>query len=194
MSAIDLQNAEEQSPIEIKQAVLLNEEICCFHLVAPHISRDVLEFIEPIVVNLGYELIRIRITGEENGGSVLQIMIDHENGISAEDCGLVSRDVSVMLDVEDPIKENYVLEVSSPGFARPLTRPIDFVNWQGYEAKIELNHAVDGQKRFRGILDGFVDGEVRVELKIKGYDEPQVLGLRFQDISMARLVDSKAKK
>jgi ribosome maturation factor RimP len=124
---------------------------------------------------------------------VLQVMAENdEAGLRIEECEAISRALSDMLDVENPVAGAYALEVSSPGVARPLTRPVDFTRWEGHEAKIGLRDGVDGQRRFRGILQGFAEGEALLEVKIDGFDEPQVLGLALSNIAEARLVPDDA--
>ena len=95
----------------------------------------------------------------------------------------ISRAVSAVLDVEDPISSEYVLEVSSPGIDRPLTREKDFERYAGYEARLETTEMIDGRKRFKGLLQGVEDGEVLIEI------EPEtVIGLAFDLIADAKLV------
>lgn len=159
------------------------------HLMAPGPARPLLALAAPLIEDMGYQLIRIRMTGQEGGGSVVQIMADRSDAlITIDDCEQISRALSALLDVEDPISGNYVLEVSSPGMARPLCRPVDFERWAGFEAKLELGRPVDGRKRFRGRVDGFENGEARLEVELEGYDTPQTLGFRLADIAEARLV------
>ena len=113
------------------------------------IEKKISAIISPIIETLGYELVRIRLVPGET--STLQIMADRKSGeIDVEDCSIISRDISVLLDVEDPIKDAYILEVSSPGIDRPLTRLKDFSNWQGYEVKLETYELINGQRRFKG--------------------------------------------
>jgi ribosome maturation factor RimP len=101
----------------------------------------------------------------------------------------VSRAISPLLDVEDVIASRYHLEVSSPGIDRPLVRPRDFERWAGHEAKIEMAVAVAGRKRFRGQLEGYHDGEVRLFIENPdGGQEPLLVGVPFADIGEARLV------
>ena len=158
------------------------------HLQAPGPARPLLPIIQPVVEDLGYELLRVRMTGD-GSASVMQVMAMDTNGsITVEGCEKISRSLSAVLDVEDPIQAAYTLEVSSPGMARPLCRPKDFVDWIGLEAKIELKSPVDGQKRFRGRLRGFEAGEALIEVELANYDTPQVLGFRLQDIAESRLV------
>ena len=113
------------------------------------IEKKISAIISPTIETLGYELVRIRLVPGET--STLQIMADRKSGeIDVEDCSIISRDISVLLDVEDPINDAYVLEVSSPGIDRPLTRLKDFSNWQGYEVKLETRELINGQRRFKG--------------------------------------------
>ena len=115
--------------------------------------------------------------------AVLQIMAERpDGGIEVDDCARISRAVSAVLDVEDPIAGEYVLEVSSPGIDRPLTRLKDFERWAGYEAKLETAEPIDGQRRFKGTLAGVEDGEVLLEI-------PEgTIGLAFDMVSDAKLV------
>ena len=104
------------------------------------IDRRLAGIVAPTVASLGFELVRIRLMGGKR--PVLQIMAERpEGGIEVEDCARISRAVSAVLDVEDPIGGEYVLEVSSPGIDRPLTRLKDFERWDGYEAKLETSRA-----------------------------------------------------
>ena len=107
--------------------------------------------------------------------------------MSIEDCETVSREISPLLDVHDPVAGSYRLEVSSPGIDRPLVRPSDFEDWSGYEAKIELKEPIDGRKRFRGILEGFEDGEVRIAVDLDQVGRT-VLGLPVGLVGEAKLV------
>jgi ribosome maturation factor RimP len=119
--------------------------------------------IEPVLADLGYRLVRVRLLGMN--GLTLQIMAERPDGtMTVEDCEAISRAVSPVLDVEDPVDKAYHLEVSSPGIDRPLARRSDFDRWSGYEAKIELTVPVEGRKRFRGWLLGTrgEDGGVRL--------------------------------
>ena len=158
------------------------------HLMAPGPAAPLLSLIAPVFQDSGLELLRIRMTGQD-GEQVLQIMADIDEGmITVEDCERISRAISAVLDVEDPLKGQYILEVSSPGMARPLCRPKDFIRWAGFEAKLELSCAFDGRKRFRGVLSGYEDGEVLMDVPLDGHDETPTLGFKFEDISEARLM------
>src|SRR5688572_17833423 len=113
--------------------------------------------VEPIAADLGFELVRVRVSGLH--GMTVQVMAERPDGtMTVEDCELLSRNISPALDVADPINREYRLEVSSPGIDRPLTREKDFETWAGHEAKLEMEQAVSGRKRFRGLLLGVREG------------------------------------
>lgn len=116
--------------------------------------------ITPTVEALGYELVRVRLRGS-GGGQALQVMADRQDGqgLTVEDCAAISRNISAVLDVEDPVKGAYNLEVSSPGLDRPLVRQKDFERFAGFEAKIETHELLNGRRHFRGRLLG-VDGDM----------------------------------
>ncbi|MDX2287466.1 MAG: ribosome maturation factor RimP [Hyphomicrobiaceae bacterium] len=142
--------------------------------------------IEPVIQDLGYRLVRLSIQGRD--GIVLQIMAERPDGsMTIEDCETISRQVSPLLDVNDMFPGSYRLEVSSPGIDRPLVRPSDFEDWAGYEAKIELAEMIDGRKRFRGMLEGFENGEALIEVDLQDLG-PTVIGLPVGLIAEARLV------
>jgi ribosome maturation factor RimP len=145
-------------------------------------TTKIAELIEPTLNDMGFELVRVTFTGGEH--QLLQIMAEKEDGtMTVEGCADVSRAVSVLLDVEDPISEAYDLEVSSPGIDRPLTRAKDFVRWAGFEAKVELQEAVDGQRRYRGKILG-MDGEIITLVD----SAEQKWELPFADLRKAKLV------
>lgn len=142
--------------------------------------------VEPVVEDLGFRLVRVKVTGLN--GCTLQIMAERPDGtMSVDDCEDVSRAVSPVLDVEDPIDKAYHLEISSPGIDRPLVRRSDFDRWMGHETKIELSRMQDGRKRFRGILLGTRDDALVLRLDDKKAEEAEV-ALPLEDISDARLV------
>lgn len=162
------------------------------HLMAPGAARPLLSLLVPVIADLGFHLVRARMTSEGEQ-MILQIMAENDAGtIAIEDCEAISHAVSAMLDVEDPISGNYTLEVSSPGMGRPLTRPHDFERWAGLEAKLELQRNVDGRRRFRGRVDGFEAGEARLQVALEGFETPQVLGFALADIAEVRLVPDDA--
>jgi ribosome maturation factor RimP len=150
------------------------------------LPAKVAAIIEPALDDRGFRLVRVAISGRE--GKTLQVMAERADGsMTIEDCEAVSREISALLDVHDPIVGAYRLEVSSPGIDRPLVRPSDFEDWAGHEAKIELSQPIDGRKRFRGRLDGFEGGEVRIEVDL-GEAGHQVVGLPVGLIGEAKLV------
>ena len=119
--------------------------------------------VEPAIAGLGYRLVRVKLSAMN--GTTLQIMAERSDGtMSVDDCEILSRDLSPVLDVEDPIDREYHLEVSSPGIDRPLVRRSDFEQWGGHVAKIELEQLLDGRKRFRGKLAGVEGDNVRVAI------------------------------
>jgi ribosome maturation factor RimP len=149
-------------------------------------AAKVAELIEPALQDRGFRLVRVAISGRE--GTTLQVMAERPDGtLTIEDCEAISRDISPLLDVHDPIAGAYRLEVSSPGIDRPLVRASDFEDWAGYEAKIELKQPIDGRKRFRGVIDGFEDGEVRIDTEIAP-GKRGVIGLPVGLIGDAKLV------
>lgn len=139
--------------------------------------------IEPVLEGMGYELVRVMVQG--NRRQTLQVMADRVDGqgMAVEDCTAISRALSAVLDVEDPIPEAYSLEVSSPGIDRPLTRAKDFAAWAGFDVRIEAKGLVDGRKRFAGRLLG-IDDQGTVTLDCEG----EVLAVPFDMISKAKLV------
>ena len=149
------------------------------------IDRRLADIVGPVIEGLGFELVRIRLMGGKT--RVLQIMADRpEGGIIVDECGAISTAVSAVLDVEDPIEENYILEVSSPGIDRPLTRLKDFDMWVDYEARIETTELIDGRRRFKGVLQGTEGDEVLIEIEEGG--ETVTIGLKFDWLSDAKLI------
>lgn len=151
------------------------------------IDERLLQIADPIAADLGYEVVRLRVMGGKT--KRLQIMAQRPDGnMDVDDCAKLSRAVSAVLDVEDPFSDEWTLEVSSPGVDRPLTRLAHFADWEGHEAKLELDRLVEGRKRFTGVLAGVEDGNVAVDLK--GEDETALIP--FDWIADAKLVMSDA--
>ncbi|MAX73441.1 MAG: ribosome maturation factor RimP [Alterinioella nitratireducens] len=149
------------------------------------IDKRLAEIVTPVIEGLGFELVRLRLMSGKT--KTLQIMAERPDGsIDVDDCGQISTAVSALMDVEDPIEDNYALEVSSPGIDRPLTRLKDFDTWQGYEAKLETTELIDGRRRFKGELAGVEGDEVLVNLPEGG--ETVTVGLQFDWLSDAKLV------
>ena len=139
--------------------------------------------LEPLITDLGYEIVRVRFSAD-GGRSRLQVMVEPQGGgsMALDSCALLSREISALLDVEDPIEERFHLEVSSPGTDRPLTRLKDFALYVGYDAKFETLEPIQGQKRYRGELAG-VDGQTIRYLSDKG---PATLD--YSNLAKAKLV------
>ena len=149
-------------------------------------AQRVAALAEPVLADMGFRLVRVKMSGP-----TLQIMAERPDGtFSIDDCEAVSRALSPLLDVEDVIPSRYHLEVSSPGIDRPLVRPTDFEVWAGHEVKIEMAVPVAGRKRFKGNLEGYAEGEVRlfIENPEGATKEPVLIGVPFADISDAKLV------
>jgi ribosome maturation factor RimP len=149
-------------------------------------AQRVAALAEPVLAGMGFRLVRVRMSGP-----TLQIMAERPDGtFSIDDCEAVSRAISPILDVEDVIPARYHLEVSSPGIDRPLVRPSDFEAWAGHEVKIEMAVAAAGRKRFRGTLEGYEAGEVRlfIENPEGASKDPVLVGVPFADIAEAKLV------
>jgi len=140
---------------------------------------------EPVLADMGFRLVRVKMFG-----STVQIMAERPDGtFSIDDCENFSRSFSPMLDVADIISSKYHLEISSPGIDRPLVRPADFEAWAGHVVKVEMAVPQAGRKRFRGDLEGYHEGEVRlfIDNPEKG-GEPVLVGVPFADIAEANLV------
>ncbi len=145
------------------------------------IDRRLAEIITPLIEGMGFELVRVRFMGGKT--KTVQIMAERpDGGIEVDDCAEISGAVSAVLDVEDPIEDQYTLEVSSPGIDRPLTRLKDFETFEGYEAKLETQDLIDGRKRFKGELAGVEGDEVLINV------EEGTIGLKFDWLADAKLV------
>lgn len=140
--------------------------------------------IDPIAEAMGYEIVRILLQNSDRGeGLTLQVMAERPDGtMLIEDCAKLSREISVTLDVEDPIAGEYMLEVSTPGVDRPLTRRKDFETYAGYEAKIELSTPQEGRRRFRGKLIDIENDLVKIEV------DGEVFEVDFDNINRSKLV------
>jgi ribosome maturation factor RimP len=125
-----------------------------------------LELLDPVAEAAGYDIVRLRLMGGEKQRR-LQIMAERpsDGDMNVEDCARLSRALSEVLDAADPISGEYVLEVSSPGVDRPLTRPKDFETFEGYDARLELDRLAEGRKRFRGRLAGLDGANVAIDLE-----------------------------
>ncbi len=157
---------------------------------ATPLDKRLEEMLSPTVTAMGYEMVRVRLSGQNR--RTLQIMAERPDGtMGVDDCADLSRALSALLDVEDPISGEYDLQVSSPGIDRPLTRLKDFVNWSGHEAKLELIHGIDGRRRFKGLLTGLEGSHVLMDVQADGGETASVR-LPFDDLAEARLVITDA--
>lgn len=150
------------------------------------VDRRLAAIVLPTIEGMGFSLVRLRLIGGKR--VTLQVMAERAPGteragtMEIEDCAVLSRALSAVLDVEDPIEREYSLEISSPGIDRPLTRLEDFARWEGYEAKLETTDLIDGRKRFKGTLAGVEGSEVLIEI-------PEgTIGLEFDWLADAKLV------
>ncbi len=145
-------------------------------------SERIETVITPAITAMGYEIVRVQMSGGRR--QLLQVMAERCDGaaMTVDDCAEISRTISAVLDVEDPIAGAYTLEVSSPGIDRPLIRLKDFERFAGFEARVETRALVDGRRRFRGILTGVTATQVRLEA------ETGLVELPFDNILRAKLV------
>ncbi len=150
-------------------------------------ATEIAALIEPVLEDMGFRLVRV-VMSRRDGGTI-QIMADKAgSAINVDDCASISRRLSPLLDAHDPIEGRYFLEVSSPGIDRILVRPSDFEDWAGFETKVELKELVDGRRRFRGILEGYENGEMLLQVQLDEKSEPQTIGLPVDLIHDAKLV------
>jgi ribosome maturation factor RimP len=151
------------------------------------VAARVVAVVEPVIEDLGFNLVRVKVTG--TNGCTVQIMAERPDGtMSVDDCETVSRAISPVLDLEDPIGRAYYLEISSPGIDRPLVRASDFDRWTGHEAKVEMAVPVNGRKRFRGIIRGVEGGTAAMELPDVKEGEERIVHLPLADLGEAHLM------
>ena len=144
--------------------------------------RDLSKLFEPVVESMGYELVGVEFLGA-GGYGTLRIYIDRDNGVNLDDCAAISHQISGILDVEEPIKQAYDLEVSSPGIERPLFKLADFERFTGKTVRIKLAVGLLGRKNFKGELQG-VAGSKLVTIEVDG----ELFDLPYADIAKANLV------
>ena len=144
--------------------------------------QDLTPLFEPVIESMGYELVGVEFMGG-GGHGTLRVYIDRDEGVSIDDCASISHQISGILDVEEPIKQAYDLEISSPGIDRPLFKLADFERYAGSTAKIKMAVGVDGRKNFKGRLQGVADAKM-VEIEVDG----EVFSLPHADIARANLV------
>ncbi|MDE0753773.1 MAG: ribosome maturation factor RimP [Woeseiaceae bacterium] len=145
-------------------------------------SRDkLIKLVEPLVEQLGFELADLELrTGGRDG--ILRIFIDKADGIGIEDCEEVSRRVSAILDVEDPVQSDYTLEVSSPGLDRTLTKLAHFQRFMGQDVKVKLRFPLEGRRNYRGALKAADEDKIEVEVDGESFSLP------LATIESARLI------
>ena len=152
------------------------------------IEAKISQIIEDAVNELGFSLVRVKFLVGQAGRNQLQIMTEptEDRDMTVEDCQMLSRHISVLLDVEDPIASAYFLEVSSPGIDRPLTRIEDFNRFNGVLAKITLRRMLDGRRRFQGRLTGLsANQKVGIETSFGRFE------FDFNEIESARIDPSE---
>ena len=126
-------------------------------------SASLNELIEPVVTTLGLEFWGVEHTAQDNR-KIVRVFIDGENGVSVDDCAAVSRQLSALFDVEDPIPGVYTLEVSSPGVERPLFTAAQFQQYIGHEVKVKLRAPFEGRRNYRGLLSAVENDEISVHV------------------------------
>ncbi len=147
-------------------------------------DRTLLELLDPVAEAAGYEIVRLRLMGGTQSRR-LQVMAEDAHGeMNVDDCARLSRAFSEVLDAADPVSGDYLLEVSSPGIDRPLTRLKDFETYEGCEARLELDRLADGRKRFKGELAGVEDDNVAINLE----GEAETALVPFAWVTEAKLV------
>jgi ribosome maturation factor RimP len=152
-------------------------------------DQKLLSLLDPVAEAAGFGIVRLRLSGGAGRARRLQIMAERPDGtMVVEDCARLARAVSQVLDAADPISGEYLLEVSSPGVDRPLTRRADFETFEGFEARLEIDRLADGRKRFRGELAG-LDGD-NVAINLEGEEETTLVP--FDWLTDARLVITDA--
>jgi ribosome maturation factor RimP len=153
----------------------------------PGLAARVAAVAEPVIEGMGFRLVRVRISAAE--GCTVQVMAERPDGtLTIEDCEEISRALSPVLDVADPVPQAYRLEISSPGLDRPLVRRSDFERHAGHLAKIEMSVPVDGRKRFRGFLAGVEGDAARLRRDDAKPDEVAEVLLTIEDMAEAKLV------
>src|SRR6187401_971400 len=156
-------------------------------IVEQGIAARVAAIVEPVLIGSGYQLVRVKVSGLD--GCTVQIMAERPDGtMTVEDCEIVSRALSPVLDVADPIDRTYRLEISSPGIDRPLVRKSDFERYAGHLAKIETLVPFEGRKRFRGVLAGTEGEAVRIRRDDVAEGESAEVLLPIEEMNEAKLI------
>src|ERR1700741_5061731 len=160
-------------------------------IVEQGVAARIAAIAEPVLTGLGYRLVRVRLSGL--AGCTVQIMAERPDGsMTIEDCEAGSRALSPVLDVADPVDRAYRLEISSPGMDRPLVRRSDFERYAGNRVRIEMAVAVDGRRRFRGLLVGAEGASARLQRDDAAPGEPTEVLLPIEDMADAKIMLSDA--
>ncbi len=174
-----------QAALRERRAVFLLDRRAFALKTKTHIDDRILELADPIAEDLGLRIVRVRVMAGKR--RTVQIMAERKSDglMGIENCEALSRELSATMEVEDPLDDAYVLEVSSPGIDRPLTAFEDFTAYEGYLARLELDRMVEGRKRFRGVLAGVENGHV--DINLDGDDE-NTASVPFDWIAEAKLL------
>jgi ribosome maturation factor RimP len=158
--------------------------------------RDIIEsgtdarvaaIVEPEIEALGFRLVRVQLSGQN--GLTMQIMAERPDGmINVSECEAISRALSPLLDIEEPVQGNYHLEISSPGIDRPLVRLSDFETWAGHVAKLETTQMINGRKRFKGTILSTNGNEVSFRSEIDDGNEDRDFKICIEDMASVRLI------
>lgn len=156
-------------------------------IVETGLEAKVANIIEPEIEDLGYRLVRVKISGVN--GMTLQIMAERPDGtMNVAGCEEVSKAISPVLDIEDPINRMYHLEISSPGIDRPMVRLSDFTQWVGHVCKLETTRMIEGRKRFKGLITGVENNRITFRREAPAQDETDEFVVAIGDIKEAKLV------
>ena len=156
-------------------------------IVESGVEAKVANIIEPEIEDLGYRLVRVKLSNIN--GATLQIMAERPDGtMNVAGCEEVSRAISPVLDIEDPISQAYHLEISSPGIDRPLVRLSDFVTWAGHTAKLETHQIVNGRKRYKGMIISVAGNDITFRREAPNEGEDPEFVLPITEIKDAKLV------
>lgn len=156
--------------------------IFCLWVVMQKAPAGLIELVERTLTPMGYEVVGVELAGSGTRGRVLRVYIDQDEGITLDDCAAVSHQLSGALDVEDPIRENYTLEVSSPGLDRPLFTAAHFERFVGRSVRVRLARLIDRRRKLTGVLRGMRGDAVLIDV------EGQELEIALADVESARLV------
>ncbi len=148
------------------------------------LEQRITDIISPVIEDMGFALVQAKMVSE-GGRNILMVLAEdpETHNLGVDDCAKLSRAVSAIMDVEDPIAGEYILEMSSPGIDRPLTRAKDFETYKGFEAKIELDMPIEGQKKFRGFIDGLGENK---EISLK--TDQGMVAFSVDSVHKAKLV------